>query len=130
MKKAIMFLAVVLVACFVMSLPAYAAICVNVNDGVVSLGWNANPESDIQGYNLYRNIDAGPFEKLNQSIIVGLSYVDEDIPIGEVNLKYTLTAVDMCGNESAQSAPSEEVRSDTIAPAPPGEAPRVSAGQL
>lgn len=108
---------------------ACATICVNVDEGVVHLTWDKNPEEDLAGYNLYRSIDGGPYEEINTLLIGIEEYTDSNIPAGEVTLNYKLQAQDLCGNVSFLSVESEDVRSDTIPPSTPGSAPKVSVGQ-
>ena len=63
----------------------------------VDLSWSANSESDLAGYNLYRN-----GVKVNTTPITATTYVDTGLVDG-TTYSYRLSAVDTDGNESAQS---------------------------
>lgn len=77
-------------------------------DGQVALGWTANTEPDLAGYNIYRSLTSpvastGP---INGSILVGkslTSFTDTGRTNG-IPLYYVITAVDVSGNESAVSS--------------------------
>ena len=71
----------------------------------VSLSWKANTESDLAGYNIYREIDpTGNYTtKLNQEPIKSTSYTDNQVEQGKTYW-YKITAVDLAGNESNKSA--------------------------
>lgn len=72
-------------------------------DSVVDLSWNANPESDIAGYNLYRNeLTPGEYQKVNSQLVTGTSYTDTGV-INDMEYYYTVTAVDDSNNESGYS---------------------------
>ncbi|MEW6606445.1 MAG: DUF2341 domain-containing protein [bacterium] len=60
--------------------------------------WQANPETDIAGYNVYRNS-----EKINSTRISDTFYYDFNLTVGQ-EYKYWVTAVDKAGNESNPSA--------------------------
>jgi fibronectin type 3 domain-containing protein len=67
----------------------------------VTLKWNANTETDLAGYNVYRATSAaGPFTKLNASPITVLTYADSTAPTGAIAY-YQLTAVDTSSDQSA-----------------------------
>jgi len=69
----------------------------------VDLAWTRNEEEDLQGYNVRRSVDMGPFE-LIAPLLPTPAYGDRGLESGK-QYRYTVTAVDMVGNESAQSAP-------------------------
>jgi len=72
--------------------------------GTVHLGWTANTETDLAGYNVYRATSAGgPFARINTSLVTGTSYDDSSLPASDV-LWYAVAALDQSGNESAKSA--------------------------
>jgi hypothetical protein len=67
--------------------------------------WSANSEPDLQGYSVYRSLSAGgPFTLLTGSLITNTVYVDANLPPGVTQFWYRVTASDLSGNESAQSA--------------------------
>ncbi len=73
-------------------------------DGQNQLTWNANSESDLAGYNLYRATAAGgPYNVVNGSLLVTPSFVDGGLTNGTTYF-YVVTAVDASANESADSA--------------------------
>jgi hypothetical protein len=71
----------------------------------IELAWTRNTESDFQGYNIFRSLDNGPFEKI-APLIESPAYSDSKIAAGK-KYRYTISAVDLTGNESAQTAPVE-----------------------
>ena len=64
----------------------------------ISLGWAANEELDIAGYNLYRSADEGEFRLLNEQLVEETVYTDymDEFAV----YSYRLTALDNDGNES------------------------------
>ena len=76
----------------------------------LQLTWNANPESDLAGYLLYRNgrlanASGTVVGDLTPYLIRGTTYVDAALPDG--TFTYQLYAVDTAGNESDPSAPAQ-----------------------
>lgn len=74
--------------------------------GAVELAWTPNAETDLAGYNVYREqLDAGsttPRRKLNAELLdISLSR-DESAELHRV-YRYTVTAVDAAGNEGPAS---------------------------
>ena len=68
----------------------------------VDLSWGASP-SQIVGYNLYRGTQAaGPYGKLNSSLIAGLTFIDTSVQSGNTYY-YVATAVDSSQVESGYS---------------------------
>ena len=63
--------------------------------GAVGLSWTPNSEDDLAGYNVYR----GPL-KLNRELLVSPTFRDA---APGASPRYTVTAVDRRGNESAHS---------------------------
>jgi fibronectin type 3 domain-containing protein/flagellar hook assembly protein FlgD len=70
------------------------------NKSNARLTWTQNTEPDFAGYNLYRDD-----QKINTSLMACVNYLDENLPEGIH--AYTVTAVDLAGNESK---PSNEVK--------------------
>jgi len=69
----------------------------------VSLNWTASTSPNLNGYNVYRaSVSGGPYKKLNTSLIVGSTYIDNNIDAGETYY-YVATAVDTSNNESTYS---------------------------
>ena len=71
----------------------------------IELTWTRNTEPDFRGYNIFRSVDNGPFEKY-ASLVEAPTFSDSKIEAGK-KYRYTVSAVDLTGNESAQSAPAE-----------------------
>jgi hypothetical protein len=71
----------------------------------IELAWTRNTETDFRGYNIYRSVDNGPFQKI-ASLIEAPTFSDSMIQAGK-RYRYTVSAVDLTGNESAQTAPVE-----------------------
>jgi hypothetical protein len=67
---------------------------------IVTLAWNPNTERDLCGYNVYRCLEDGPFQRLTIHPIPECEYTDI-VPSGVWG--YCVTAVDIVGNESQQS---------------------------
>jgi hypothetical protein len=66
----------------------------------VTLTWNANTETDLAGYNVYRSGSAtGPFTKLNSALLTTPRYQDTTAPAVTTSY-YQVEAVDQLGNRS------------------------------
>lgn len=72
----------------------------------VELIWNANTESALAGYNVYRRQDDQPYRKLNPGLLRTPIFRDTAAQRGHT-YSYQVTAVDLAGNESAPSKPVE-----------------------
>lgn len=68
----------------------------------VELVWERSEEGDFQGYHVYRSTDGGAFERV-AGPIPAPTYSDRAVEIGK-KYSYSVTAVDINGNESARSA--------------------------
>ncbi|MEK7403896.1 MAG: hypothetical protein AAB225_02190 [Acidobacteriota bacterium] len=71
----------------------------------IELAWERNTEADLRGYRVYRAAGDGPFARLAE-LVETPSYSDRKIESG-LRYRYTVTAVDINGNESEQSGPAE-----------------------
>jgi len=77
-------------------------------DGV-DLSWSPSPEADLATYRVYRTARGpGAAELLAEVPRTETSFLDKEAPAGR--LRYTVTAVDLSGNESAPSPPTEARR--------------------
>lgn len=72
-------------------------------DFVVILEWDANPESDLYGYNVYRSTaSGGEVVQLNTTPLGVPAYTDTDVVNG-TTYYYVITALDTALNESGYS---------------------------
>lgn len=77
----------------------------------VDLTWAPNGESDVAGYSVFRRSNGKEWQKLNPKLLTVPSFRDDSVQPG-TTYQYTVSAVDLRGNESPRSAPtSEEVPS-------------------
>ena len=67
----------------------------------IELVWERSPENDFAGYNVYRAVNGGMFERIAGPIDAP-TYSDRALEIGG-KYSYTVSAVDTAGNESARS---------------------------
>ena len=67
----------------------------------IELAWTRNAEPDFKGYNVFRSVDGGLFEKI-ASLIEAPTFTDTKVQAGK-RYRYAITAVDVLGNESARS---------------------------
>jgi hypothetical protein len=71
----------------------------------IEIAWTRNTEMDFHGYNVFRSVNNGPFAMI-APLIEAPTYSDSKIEAGK-KYRYAVSAVDLTGNESAQSAPVE-----------------------
>lgn len=83
-------------------------------NGLVSLFWPLNAETDVAGYNIYRAEDEttppANWIKLNAQLHKTASFRDDRVQVSKQYF-YQITAVDVFGNESPRS----EVKSEVVA---------------
>ena len=77
----------------------------------IDLTWAPNLESDLAGYNVFRRVEGGQFKKLNQQLVPTSSFRDENVEPGKKYI-YSVSAVDLRGNESQRSAEASETVPD------------------
>lgn len=68
----------------------------------VDLVWAPDADVDLGGYNVYRHEDGMTAVKINAALVKTPSYRDDSVVSGKKYL-YSVTAVDVRGNESARS---------------------------
>jgi hypothetical protein len=73
----------------------------------IELSWTRNTETDFRGYNVSRSVDGSPFQKVAE-LIEAPTYSDSKIEPGK-KYRYTVSSIDLTGNESAPSAPAEAI---------------------
>ncbi len=69
----------------------------------IEVAWDRNTEPDFKGYNVFRSVDGGPFEKV-ADLIETPTFSDSKVEPGKT-YRYSISAVDLLGNESERSAP-------------------------
>lgn len=69
----------------------------------IDLDWDISTEADFKGYNVFRSVDNGPFEKV-VSLLPAATYHDTSVQAGKT-YRYQVSAVDVSDNESERSAP-------------------------
>jgi hypothetical protein len=77
----------------------------------IDLSWAPNLENDLEGYKVFRRSEAGTWEKLNQQLVQVPSFRDENVKPGKKYI-YSVSAVDLRGNESPRSAEASETVPD------------------
>ena len=91
-----------------------------LEDGIL-LVWPVHPTGDVSNYNVYRRSDENEtFVQLNQiPVVVGKPYfVDKEV-VGGKRYYYSVTAIDISGNESKKSNAQVIVYEDVLPPPPP-----------
>jgi hypothetical protein len=74
----------------------------------IDLIWAPDTESDLAGYNVYRHEQDGQPVKLNSDVVKSPAFRDTDV-LGGRSYFYSVSAVDVRGNESAHSDEASEV---------------------
>lgn len=73
----------------------------------IDLTWAPNTEDDLAGYNVYRRTAGTPPVKVSSELVKTPAFHDSSVMLGE-NYFYSVTAVDLRGNESTRSAEASE----------------------
>lgn len=73
----------------------------------VDLIWAPVTDADLGGYNVYRRLGNSPPVKINPELIKAPAFRDADVQSG-AKYQYSVTSVDLRGNESAPSEETEE----------------------
>jgi len=73
----------------------------------VDLTWAPDMETDLAGYNVFRRSYGGQWQKVNSKAVPVPSFRDETVQPGTTYF-YSVTAVDLRGNESPRSAETSE----------------------
>ena len=90
---------------FAPAVPGAVTAVAGVN--TIELAWTRNGEPDFKGYNVFRSVDGGPYEKI-ASFLEAPTFTDTKVQAGK-RYRYAITAVDVLGNESDRSNPVEAV---------------------
>jgi fibronectin type 3 domain-containing protein len=69
----------------------------------IELSWSINGEQDLSGYNVYRGDEATAPVRLNPETLLSPAFRDMSAVTGH-SYRYTVTAIDQAGNESAPSS--------------------------
>jgi hypothetical protein len=69
--------------------------------------WAPDTDADLAGYNIYRHTEGAASEKVNADLVKTPSYRDKDVVSGKKYF-YSVSAVDLRGNESARSEEASE----------------------
>jgi len=77
----------------------------------VDLSWAPNMETDLAGYNVFRRSGKGEPLKINKQLVTVPSYRDDAVVPGTTYF-YSVSAVDLRGNESSRSAETLEAVPD------------------
>ena len=73
----------------------------------IDLVWAPNMDADLAGYNVYRNEEGEPPAKINSELVKAPAYRDRNVQSGKKYF-YSVSAVDVRGNQSARSQPASE----------------------
>ena len=76
------------------------------SSGIARLSWNASPSADLSGYRVYRQGAGGPRSPVT-ALLFSPEFEDRTLPVEGV-FSYSVTAIDLSGNESDWSNISPE----------------------
>lgn len=85
------------------AVPAGLTAVAGVN--TIELAWERNTEPDFKGYNVYRSVEDGSFQKV-ADLVEAPTYTDRQVEPGK-KYRYAVSAVDVKGNESQRSSVQE-----------------------
>jgi fibronectin type 3 domain-containing protein len=98
---------------------APTGLAATAGDATVSLDWDDNGESDLDGYNVYRSTTpGGGYSQLNGALLSSSDYTDNSVS-NDTTYYYIVTAVDTSSNESGYSNEASATPTDTTPPAAP-----------
>jgi len=85
------------------------AVFASAAQNFIDLTWTPVTDADLAGYNIHRRdaVDSGPGRKLNAELVKAPAFRDPQIERGKRYL-YSVSAVDLRGNESAKSVEAGE----------------------
>ncbi len=73
----------------------------------IDITWSPNTEPDLAGYNVYRRLEDQPVVKINSELVKTPRFADSGIQPG-IKYIYSVSAVDLRGNESGKSPETSE----------------------
>ena len=73
----------------------------------IDITWNPSTEPDLAGYHVYRHTENAPPVKINQDLVKAPAFRDSAVQPG-TKYFYSVSAVDLRGNESAKSQETSE----------------------
>jgi hypothetical protein len=73
----------------------------------IDLLWAPDTDADLAGYNVYRREEGGQLVKINSDLVKTPAFRDTNVTSGKT-YTYSVTAVDLRGNESAKSEEASE----------------------
>lgn len=97
--------------------PAPAGLTAGLSGDGIHLAWTPSTAPDLAGYSVYRaTTQAGPYTRLSPDLLAAAEYQDDALPEGATSVWYRVTASDVSGNESAQSAAVAGLETGAAAP--------------
>jgi hypothetical protein len=75
---------------------------------LIDLSWTPDTEADLAGYNVYRHEEGAAPKKINAELVKAPAYRDSAVEAGH-RYFYSVSAVDLRGNESGRSGEASEV---------------------
>ena len=73
----------------------------------MDLIWAPDTDADLAGYNIYRHEEGAPPVKINSEVVKTPAFRDTTVA-GDKKYFYSVSAVDLRGNESAHSEETSE----------------------